>query len=57
MTGYMESPNPEFALYGVTHKCVRTDTVFFPLSEVSSRANRFSQSIMNLPNAPSVGLL
>ena len=30
----MESLNPEFALFGSKNECARTDTVFFPLSEV-----------------------
>ena len=33
----MESLNPEFALYGRTNKCARTDSVFFPISEVCTR--------------------
>ena len=34
----MESLNLEFALYGNKDKCALTDTVFFPPSEVSTRA-------------------
>ena len=31
----MESIYPELALCGNTKKCARTDTVFFPIAEVS----------------------
>ena len=31
----MESIYPELALSGSDNECVRTDTVFFPISEVS----------------------
>ena len=34
----MDGLNPEFALYGFKNECARTDTIFFPLSEVSTRA-------------------
>ena len=33
----MDSINPEFALYGSKNKGARTDTVFFPMSEVGTR--------------------
>ena len=33
--GYMESIFPELALCGSKNVCARTDTVFFPISEVS----------------------
>ena len=33
--GDMESIHPELALYGRKNECARTDTVFFPISEVS----------------------
>ena len=39
----MESLNPEFALYGNKNEATRTDTVFFPISEVSDGA--FSQKV------------
>ena len=31
------SLNPDFSLYGRNNWCTRTDTVFYPLSEVSTR--------------------
>ena len=31
----MESIYPELALCGIKNECARTDTVFFPISEVS----------------------
>ena len=33
----MESIYPEFALYGDTNERARTDTVFFPISQVCPR--------------------
>ena len=33
----MESIYPDLALCGRTNECARTDTVFFPISEVSKR--------------------
>ena len=35
---YMESLNPEFTLYVRYNEYARTDSVFLPLSEVSTRA-------------------
>ena len=35
--GDMETLNPEFALYGRKNLSARTDTFFFPLSEVHTR--------------------
>ena len=37
MKGDMECRNPEFALYVCKNNCARTDTVFFPISEVCTR--------------------
>ena len=34
----MEQLNPKFAFYGSKNNCTRTDTVFSPLSEVSTGA-------------------
>ena len=34
----MDSLNLEFSLYGSKHVCARTDAVFLPLSDVSTRA-------------------
>ena len=36
--GDIKSIYPELALYSSKNGCVRTDTVFFPISEVSGRA-------------------
>ena len=33
--GYMVSVYPELPLWGSNYECARTDTVFFPISEVS----------------------
>ena len=33
--GYMESIFTELALFGSTNECARTDSVLFPISEVS----------------------
>ena len=33
----MDSLSLEFALYGSKNKCARTDTVFFPISQVCTR--------------------
>ena len=33
----MESLNPEFALNDIKNKCARTDTIFFPISQVCTR--------------------
>ena len=35
--GDMESTNPEFALYGNKNRCERTDTVFFPISQICTK--------------------
>ena len=43
----MESLNAEFALYGGKNVCTRSDTVFFPLSEVSNGV--VSASVPKLP--------
>ena len=34
----MESPNPEFALYGSKNLCAKTNMLFIPLSEVNTGA-------------------
>ena len=39
--GDMESLNPEFALHGSKNESTRTDTVFFPLSEVCKNVVSF----------------
>ena len=38
LRGDMKSLNLEVAIYGSKSECARTDTVFFPLSEVSTKA-------------------
>ena len=34
----MESPNPKFAPYGGTNECIRTNTLFLHLSDISTWA-------------------
>ena len=39
----MDSLNPEFALYEHNNECARTDTVFFPISQVCTRGVTFKE--------------
>ena len=47
----MESLNPELSLNGSKNECGRTDTVYFPLSEVGTRAVTLSRTTSDLNKA------